>query len=295
MSEKGFYKKLVDKWLDDDKSQQRARENEFYDKAEAEKVGKKSKAKPKDNPRADHKHDYKPVLIWYKSFLSNKISGYVGNRCAVCGKKDNKFRPFRHCDYNAPKKYYGKLPHFEEDDKGNLTAIDKSKYKKTIFLGGSKNVNELSVEMKNRLVDYMNCGYEFLIGDCIGADLAMQKFFADNGYKNVIVYYSGERVRVNLGGWIEKRIFASRYDKGYDLFRRKDEQMTADCDEAFMILRGETRGTMANIERMRNANKLCVVAIVEKRGAYIRSLCEENCFIWLKEYLKRMKELNRID
>ena len=295
MSEKGFYKKLVDKWFDDDKSQQRARENEVYDKAEAEKVGKKPKAKPKDNPRADHKHNYRPVLIWYKSFISNKISGYVGNRCSVCGKKEVRFSTIRNYDYNAPKKYCGELLHFEEDDKGNLTPIDKSKYKKTIFLGGSKTANELSVEMKNQLVDYMNCGYDFLIGDCMGADLAMQKFLAENGYKNVTVYYSGERVRVNLGGWDEKRIFANRYDKGYDLFKRKDEQMTADCDEAFMILCGETRGTMANIERMCNANKLCVVAIVEKRGVYIRGLHGEKYFIWLKEYLKSMKELNRID
>lgn len=295
MSEKGFYKKLADKWFDDDKSQQRARENEFYDKVEAEKVGKKPKAKPKDNPRADHKHDYKPVLIWHKSFLSNKISGYVGNRCSVCGKKEVRFSAIRNYDYNAPKKYCGNLPHFEEDDKGNLTPIDKSKYKKTIFLGGSKTVNELSVEMKNQLVDYMNCGYDFLIGDCMGADLVMQKFLARNEYQNVTVYYSGERVRVNLGGWDEKRIFANRYDKGYDLFKRKDEQMTADCDEAFMILRGETRGTMANIERTCKANKACAVAIIEKRSVYIRSVCGEKGFIWLKEYLKRMKELNRID
>ena len=295
MSEKGFYKKLVDKWFDDDKSRQRARENEFYDKVEAEKVGKKPKAKPKDNPRADHKHDYKPVLIWHQYSWSNSINAYVGNRCAVCGKKEVRFSAIRNYGYNAPKKYYSELPHFEEDDKGNLTPIDKSKYKKTIFLGGSKTVNEISVEVKKQLVDYMNCGYDFLIGDCMGADYAMQKFLAVNGYKNVTVYYSGERVRVNLGDWNGKRIFANRYDKGYDLFKRKDEQMTADCDAAFMILRGETRETIVNVERTCNANKVCAVAIVEKRGVYIRSLCGENGFIWLKEYLKRMKELNRID
>ena len=295
MSEKGFYKKLVDKWFDDDKSQQRARENEFYDKVEAEKVGKKPKAKPKDNPRVDHKHDYKPVLIWHKYSWNNSVSGYVGYRCAVCGKKDNKFRPFRKYGYNVPKKYFGELLHFEEDEKGNLTPIDKSKYKKTIFIGGSETVNELSVEIKNQLIDYMNCGYDFLIGDGTGADFAVQNFLVENGYKSVTVYYSGERAMVNLAGWNEKRIFANRYDKGYYLFKRKDEQMTADCDEAFMILRGETHGTMANIERTCKAEKECVVAIIEKRGVHIRSLCGEKGFIWLKEYLKRMKESNRID
>ena len=71
--------------------------------------------------------------------------------------------------------------------------------------------------------------------------------------------------------------------------------MSADCDEAFMILRGETRGTMANIERTCDAKKSCAVAVCEKRGDYVRTLNGEKGFIWLKEYLKRMKELNRID
>lgn len=288
MSEKGFYKKLVDKWFDDDKSQQRARENEFYENAESEKVGRKPKAKPKDSPRADHKHDYKPVIVWYKSSWNNSISGYVGYRCAACGKKDNRFSAWK-SNYNAQKQYYGELEHFKEDEKGNLTPIDKALYKKTIFLGGSKIVNELSVKIKNELIDYMNLGYDCIIGDCMGADYLMQKFLAENEYKNVTVYYSGERARVNLGGWREKRIFANRYDKGYDFFKRKDEQMVADCDEAFMILHGEMRGTMSNIERTCKMQKACAVAIAERRGYYIRYFCGENDFIWLREYLKRLK------
>lgn len=287
MSEKGFYKKLVDKWFDDDKSQQRSRENEFYEECESEKVGKKPKAKPKDSPRSNHKHDYLPVIIWSKSW-NGEIHGFVGRRCSVCGKKANRYAAWKR-DYNSPKQYYGELEHFLEDEKENLTPIDKSTYKKTIFLGGSKIVNELSIEIKNKLIDYMNLGYDFLIGDCIGSDFLMQKFLAENGYKNVTVYYSGERTRVNLGSWQEKRIFANRYNQGYELFKRKDEQMAADCDEAFMILQGETRGTMANIERTCKMQKVCTVAMKTKRGYDIRSFCGEKDFIWLKEYLKMLK------
>ena len=254
----------------------------------SEKIGKKPKAKPKDSPRADHKHDYLPVVIWGKSW-NGEIYGSVGRRCAVCGKKDVRYSTWRY-DYNAPKQYYGELEHFTEDEKGILTPMDKAAYKKTIFLGGSKIVNELSVKITNRLVDYMNLGYDFLIGDCTGADFLMQKFLAENGNKNVTVYYSGERVRINLGGWQEKRIFANRYDKGYKLFKRKDEQMSADCDKAFMILQGETRGTMANIERTCKMQKVCIVAMQTKRGYDIRSFSGEKDFIWLKEYLKKRKE-----
>lgn len=52
MSHKGFYKKLTDMWLDDDKSQQRAREKQFYDAEIDENVGVKPKSKAKPNPCA---------------------------------------------------------------------------------------------------------------------------------------------------------------------------------------------------------------------------------------------------
>lgn len=287
MSKKGFYKKLVDAWLDDDKSQQRARENEFYKKAESETVGKKPKAKPKDNPRADHKHDYKPVIVWRKS-LKGENFGVVAWCCAICGKKDSRSSARMH-EHHSQKRYYGALEHFKEDEKGNLIPIDKNLYKKTIFLGGSKVVTELSAKIKDKLIDYMNLEYDFIIGDCIGADFTMQKFLAENGYKNVTVYYSGEHARVNLGSWQGKRVFANRYDKGCAFLKGKDEQMVADCDEAFMILHGETDGTMARIERMCNMQKACAVAIAERYGYYICYLERENDFIWLQEYLKMLK------
>lgn len=71
MSEKGIYKKLVDKWFDNDKSQQRAKENEYYEKVESEKVGKKPKAKPKDSPRADHKEFTNWQIKIYRQCLKN--------------------------------------------------------------------------------------------------------------------------------------------------------------------------------------------------------------------------------
>ena len=44
-------------------------------------------------------------------------------------------------------------------------------------------MNELTVEIKNKLVDFMNLGHKFVIGDCKGADLEIQKFLVENGYK----------------------------------------------------------------------------------------------------------------
>lgn len=295
MPEKRLYKKLNDTWFDDDKSQQRARENRFYEKANNEKVGVKPKAKAKPNPRADHKHEYVPVIIWNKSSWNNKICGGAGERCRICGKKKCDYSVFRKVD--EPCKFYGDMEHFWEEN-GKLTPIDKSTYRKTIFLGGSQTVNELTVEIGNKLVDYMNIGHKLVIGDCKGADLEMQKFIAENEYKNVVVYYSGDRARVNIGGWEEKKIDANKFDKGYDLYKRKDEQMALDADEGFMVLKGETRGTMANIERLVAIKKDCFVAFPERSERarrlnttlyYIRLINKEEDMVWLKKCLERMK------
>ena len=197
MSERGYYKKLVDKWLDDEKSQQRARENQFFGKDGGDKVGAKSKSKAKPNSRADHKHDYAPVVIWRYFSWRDEMIGSVGERCSICGKRKQDYSFFHR--NNELKKYYGELDHFQTEENDKLIPIEKEKYQKTIFLGGSQTLNELTVELKNELVDDMNLGHKFLIGDCKGADCLMQKFLAENGYKNVTVYYSGERARMNLG------------------------------------------------------------------------------------------------
>lgn len=298
MSEKGLYKKLVDTWLDDDKSQQRARENQFYENENSEKVGVKSQSKSKPNPRADHKHEYIHAVIWRKYPWENEICGSVGERCRICGKKKQDYTFFRKADERRI--YYGDMEHFREEPNGELTPIDKTAYRKTIFLGGSQTVNELTWEIMNKLVDFMNLGYKFVIGDCKGADLEIQKFLVENGYKNVVVYYSGNRARINIGGWEEKKIGGNKFDKGYELYRRKDEQMAIDADEGFMILKGATRGTMTNIERLLALQKECFVAFPERdirarrlnMPAYdIRLINKEEDLVWLKACLERFKNV----
>lgn len=78
-------------WLDDDKSQQRAREGQFYNTDTGEKVGKKPKSKAKPNPRADHKHEYVPVVIWCKRF--GGFAGAWANVAKIAAKR-NKAIPF---------------------------------------------------------------------------------------------------------------------------------------------------------------------------------------------------------
>lgn len=141
----------------------------------------------------------------------------------------------------------------------------------------------------------MNLGHKFVIGDGKGADLTMQKILAENGYKNVVVYYSGDRARINLGGWEEKKIHANKFDKGYELYKRKNEQMTIAADEGFIILEDDTNSAMANIGRLVDSNKECFVVIPEKNKSrfpkyFIRIVTSKGDIEWLTRYLREMKK-----
>ena len=263
MSQKGLYKKTIGSGWDHSPDSQRPRERRFFEKAESGQVGKKNKSKEKGKPRANHKHIYEIVLVWRKSHFSNENYGYVGKYCSICGRKEKDFT------YELAKKkerqYFGKLKHFFEDENGVLTSIDENAYRKTIFVGGSKMVESLSLNAKNELIDRMNCGYKIIVGDAIGADLQIQKLLLENGYENVIVYYSGEQARINLGAWQTKYISANKYDTDEELQKCKGLQMAFDCDEGFMLVRGISADVITNLRRLIELKKSCFVVLYDER------------------------------
>ena len=268
MSKKSLYKRAVDPWSDDVKEHTRAKEDKMFEQIDSETVGKKSKSKAKGKPRSNHKHDYKPVIVWCKSYFSGKISYFVGCRCSICGKMERRY--YSLFGGKSEKTYLGELEHFfEEDDK--YTHIDSKTYQKTIFLGGSKIINRLEDKIKEDLIDYMNLGHNILIGDCIGADKEMQKLLAENGYPLVTVYYSGDRPRFNLGNWKTKHISSNKYLSEYERQKLKDNQMILDADFGYMLLQGQTKGTMANVNKLLEGNKPCYVMMHNKNGGYSRN------------------------
>lgn len=269
MSKKSLYKRVVDPWSGDDvKEHTRAKENKMFEQNDSETVGKKSKSKAKGTPRSNHKHDYKPIIVWCKDYFSHEISGYVASRCSVCGKMKRRY--YSLFGGKSEKNYLGELEHFfEEDDK--YTPIDRKTYQKTIFLGGSKIITRLDDRIKEDLIDYMNLGYNILIGDCIGADKEMQKLLAENGYPLVTVYFSGDRPCINLGNWTTKNVASNKYLSDYERQKVKDNQMATDCDYGYMLLQGQTKGTMANVHKLLEQNKPCYVMMHDKNGGYDRT------------------------
>lgn len=284
MSEKGMYKKTVGTGWDNPKEVRRPRENRFFEKEQSNTVGSRNKSKAKGKPRADHKHNYKPILVWRKSSWNNKIYGTVKHCCEICGREKD-----RYTFYSDDDKFYGEIPHFFQDENEKLTPIHSDKYQKTIFLGGSKTINALTEDIKKKFFKMMNCGYKFAVGDCIGADLQIQKLLSEYGYKKVIVYYSGDKPRINLGGWKTKYISSNNYIERHERQKAKDEQMAKDCDEGFMLLNGTTKGTMANIETLLSLNKKCTVGLWEDKRNCFRGaeIDDEKDFEWVKKFYER--------
>lgn len=293
MSQKGLYKKTIGSGWDHDPDSQRPRENRFFEKAESGEVDKKSKSKAKGKPRADHKHVYEPVLIWRKSYSSERIYGYVKKFCPICGRQDSQsvYAWLKKTEH----KYFGRLRHFFEDERDNLTPIDENTYRKTIFLGGSTAVDTLSVNVKNELIDILNCGHKLIVGDNTGADLQFQKLLYENGYENVVVCYSGARPQINLGNWKTKYVPANKYAFGGELQKQQNEQMAQESDEGFILMRGESPTVLATIRRFIAKQKPCrVVSYNEK--SYIRFSCASSWLVeterdmeWLLERINFMK------
>ncbi|HAG12867.1 MAG TPA: hypothetical protein DCG49_03265 [Ruminococcus sp.] len=124
-----------------------------------------------------------------------------------------------------------------------------------IFLSGSKTIKSLP-ERLTALPDghcQQNCA--FLIGDCAGADILMQQYLYDKGYRNVTVYVSGGRVRHSIAAFPVKYISVAGSVKGFALYRQKDIAMVNDCDAAIMLWDGKSRGTCCNIIDMQRLNK----------------------------------------
>ncbi len=294
MSQKGLYKKTIGRGWDHDQNSQRPKENRFYENAQSGEVENKKKHKAKGKPRADHKHAYEPVLVWGKCLFSNQMRGRVRKYCPICGRVDSE-NIFSLFNNKAEHAYFGGLKHFQEDETGSLVPIDESTYRKTVFLGGTESVHDLPLSAKNALVDMMNCGYILLVGDRQGADLQLQKLLAEKEYKNVIVYYGGERPRLNLGAWRTKSAPSNKHDTGV----KKQAHMLLDCDRAFLLVRGVGDAVTEAIRSLLSMKKACEVVLYDGRTyggvscANVWGIKTEEDFAWLLQRMEMIKEGNK--
>ena len=277
MAQKGIYKKANGLGWDYDPDNKRAKENKFFEQAASDKVATRKKSEKKGKPRSNHKHDYENIYVWQKGYVKEGLYGAVAQRCAICGKVETSYH-FR--AYRQEQKYLGELKHFFED-KDTIMPIPNTQHQKIVYLNGSKNVNVLTISVKNKIVDMMHRNYRFIIGDFEGASIQMQKLLYECGYQNVVVYYKGDCPLVNLGAW-----------KGKHLPYNCQEQALLDCNEGFMVMDREEEWWHSDLQKLIADQKACEVCISQKGmaepiSAAIWRIDNEKDLEWLVERCKQ--------
>lgn len=127
---------------------------------------------------------------------------------------------------------------------------------KPIFISGSSSIHELNEEMIKNLDEVIKRNIPVLIGDCYGIDSLVQRYFYENRYKNVTVYYVGSYPRCHFIAFDKKDCNDRVTDQtGRAYYAVKDEVMTEDCSGALMFWDGKSQGTKDNMDRCDHLNK----------------------------------------
>jgi adenine-specific DNA-methyltransferase len=150
----------------------------------------------------------------------------------------------------------------------------------TIFIGGSRHVSRLPVEIQRRLDKVINSGHRVIVGDATGADKAVQKYLSDAAYDKVTIFCSGDSFRNNLGHWTTRKIDAPKNLKGFQFYAAKDREMAREADFGLMIWDGKSPGTILNVLRLVRAGKIAVLfSVPDKRAINIKTQTDWDSFL----------------
>ncbi|MDH6344298.1 hypothetical protein M2480_003191 [Parabacteroides sp. PFB2-12] len=128
-----------------------------------------------------------------------------------------------------------------------------------VFISGSISIKRLRENDIPFLEEIIEGNRTILIGDAFGLDKAVQEYLCKNEYQDVVVYYSGENIRNNVGGWPTRQIPNPENLTGRLLYKLKDKAMGDDCDSALMFWDGKSKGTEQNMTYLDELDKYYLV------------------------------------
>ena len=123
------------------------------------------------------------------------------------------------------------------------------------FIASSNRIKALNDAILIQLQTIIMRENVILIGDCRGADTAVQQYLADMAYPDVTVYASGYSVHCNIGGWNVRHIPAPNDVTGYEFYRQKDYALAKDADCGLILWDGKSKATKDNFIRLVEQNK----------------------------------------
>jgi len=135
----------------------------------------------------------------------------------------------------------------------------------TVFVAGSRKISRLPAEVKTRLDTMIEKGFQILVGDANGADKAVQRYFADKAYPNVLVHCMKDHCRNNLGSWPTRQLVAPRGAKGFEYYCIKDLAMAEAAEYGLMLWDGKSKGTVNNVVNLSRDHKPVVVYVAPTR------------------------------
>jgi hypothetical protein len=138
----------------------------------------------------------------------------------------------------------------------------------TVFLSGSRVISRLNHSIRARLKNIVEQGFRVIVGDANGADKALQSFFADVHYNNVVVFCAGNICRNNVGEWPIENVEVDLKLKGRDFYTQKDKAMAAEADYGFVLWDGKSVGSISNVLELMNSRKPVVVYFGPEKAFY---------------------------
>ncbi|MBQ7759138.1 hypothetical protein [Anaerotignum sp.] len=159
-----------------------------------------------------------------------------------------------------------------------------------VFIAGPRAIKKLDEKVIKKLNTMVSKEFTILVGDANGIDTVVQNHFAQQLYKNVVVYASEGKARNNIGGWNVENVSVKKGIKGFQYYAAKDLKMAEDADCGLMIWNGESRGTLNNILNLISMDKKVMVYFQPQREFYaVKSFEDVESLINLCE--QKTKEL----
>ena len=155
-----------------------------------------------------------------------------------------------------------------------------------VFISGSRAINRLNNEIRQRLGNLTNQGFDIVLGDANGADKAVQKWLLEQEYPKVTVYCSGDSCRNNLGQWPVKTVEVSRSLRGRDFYTQKDKAMAQVADYGLVLWDGKSQGSCNNLKELLRQNKKALV-YYSPRKQFTRVATQEDLHGLLNHHFPR--------
>ncbi len=128
-----------------------------------------------------------------------------------------------------------------------------------IVLGGSRHLEYIPGELKERVSAWIDSSTEFLVGDAPGADRAFQAVLSLSNYSAVTVFTSSKAARNNLGKWPVNRVDSGLKSKSNAVHAFKDREMCKEADAGLMIWDCKSAGTLSNLIDLVQQDKKCYI------------------------------------